>query len=90
MRSNQVKKRGVRQDLAAHGLHGLPCSSWTIMPGSSPLAWPCSWGDRARCPFYLQQKAGHYVPSSALKPPIATDIRTVFDAPGEAWAVLSE
>ena len=39
-----------------------------------------------RCQFHLQQNAGHYVPTRALKKPVAADIRAIFDAPDEAEA----
>jgi len=34
-----------------------------------------------RCQFHLQQNAGQYVPNQAMKSPVASDIRSIFNAP---------
>jgi transposase-like protein len=34
-----------------------------------------------RCQFHLQQNAGQYVPSMAMRAPVAADIRAIFTAP---------
>lgn len=36
-----------------------------------------------RCQFHLQQNAGHYVPTVALRAPVAADIRAIFNAPDQ-------
>ena len=39
-----------------------------------------------RCQFHLQQNAGQYVPTVALRAPVAADIRSIFNAPDQAEA----
>jgi transposase-like protein len=83
----EVHWRSFLADLAARGLHGvrlfisddhagLKAARAAVFPS---VAWQ-------RCQFHLQQNAGHYVPTRALKKPVAADIRAVFDAPDEAEA----
>ena len=36
-----------------------------------------------RCQFHLQQNAGQYVPTVALRAPVAADIRAIFNAPDQ-------
>jgi transposase-like protein len=36
-----------------------------------------------RCQFHLQQNAGHYLPSVAMRVPVAADIRAIFNTPDQ-------
>lgn len=83
----EVHWRRFLADLASRGLHGislfvsddhagLKAARAAVFPS---VAWQ-------RCQFHRQQNAGHYVPTRALKKPVAADIRAVFDAPDEAEA----
>jgi putative transposase len=40
-----------------------------------------SWVPWQRCQFHLQQNAGQYVPKMAMRAPVASDIRAIFNAP---------
>lgn len=41
-----------------------------------------------RCQFHLQQNASAYVPRQGLKPEVAADLRTVFNAPNRSTAEI--
>jgi len=83
----EVHWRRFLTDLAARGLHGIRLfvsDDHAGLKAARPAVFPSvAW---QRCQFHLQQNAGHYVPTRALKKPVAADIRAVFDAPDAAEA----
>ena len=72
-----LHRRGVERvncgpkllDLGEKGVY----SSYTLFPS---VPWQ-------RCQFHLQQNAGQYVPSVAMRSPAAADIRAIFNAPDQ-------
>ena len=79
-----LKQRGLQGiELVTSDAHeGLAAARKAVL-GSVP--WQ-------RCQFHLQQNAGQYVPSVALRGPVAADIRSIFNAPDreEAEHLLSK
>ena len=83
----EVHWRAFLSDLAARGLHGVRLfvsDDHAGLKAARAAVFPAvPW---QRCQFHLQQNAGHYVPKKALRKPVATDIRAVFDAPDQSEA----
>jgi len=83
----EVHWRGFLDSLIARGLHavqsitsdahaGLKAALKATFPG---VIWQ-------RCQFHLQQNAQAYVPKKEMKPLVAEDIRSIFNAPNRAEA----
>ncbi len=68
-----LKDRGLYGiELIASDAHqGLQAARRAVFPS---VPWQ-------RCQFHLQQNAGQYVPSIAMRMPVAADIRAIFNAP---------
>jgi transposase-like protein len=68
-----LKDRGLFGiELIASDAHeGLQAARRAVFPS---VPWQ-------RCQFHLQQNAGQYVPSVAMRAPVAADIRAIFNAP---------
>ena len=81
---SQLKDRGLYGvELIVSDAHeGLGAARKAVFPS---IPWQ-------RCQFHLQQNAGHYVPSVAMRAPVAADIRASFTAPDrdEAEHLLSK
>lgn len=81
---SQLKDRGLHGiELIVSDAHeGLGAARKAVFPS---VPWQ-------RCQFHLQQNAGHYVPSVAMRAPVAADIRAIFTAPDrdEAEHLLSK
>jgi len=75
---NSLCERGLRgMSLIVSDDHaGLKQARKACFPG---VLWQ-------RCQFHLQQNAMHYVPKVAMRKEVATDLRTIFDAPGRQEA----
>ena len=73
-----LKDRGLQGiDLIVSDAHeGLKAARKAVFGG---VAWQ-------RCQFHLQQNAGAYVPSLAMRAPVAADIRAIFNAPDQEEA----
>lgn len=70
---SQLKDRGLYgMELIVSDAHeGLKAARKAVFPS---VPWQ-------RCQFHLQQNAVQYVPSVALRSPVAADIRAIFNAP---------
>jgi transposase-like protein len=70
-----LKDRGLYGvELIASDAHeGLQAARRAVFPS---VPWQ-------RCQFHLQQNAGQYVPSVAMRSPAAADIRAIFNAPDQ-------
>lgn len=70
-----LKDRGLYGiELIASDAHeGLQAARRAVFPS---VPWQ-------RCQFHLQQNAGQYVPSVAMRSPVAADIRAIFNAPDQ-------
>jgi transposase-like protein len=70
-----LKDRGLYGiELIASDAHeGLQAARKAVFPS---VPWQ-------RCQFHLQQNAGQYVPSVAMRSPVAADIRAIFNAPDQ-------
>ena len=70
-----LKDRGLYGvELIASDAHeGLQAARRAVFPS---VPWQ-------RCQFHLQQNAGQYVPSVAMRSPLAADIRAIFNAPDQ-------
>jgi transposase-like protein len=70
-----LKDRGLYgMELIVSDAHeGLQAARRAVFPG---VPWQ-------RCQFHLQQNAGQYVPTVALRTPVAADIRAIFNAPDQ-------
>lgn len=70
---SQLKDRGLYgMELIVSDAHeGLKAARKAVFPS---VPWQ-------RCQFHLQQNAAQYVPSVALRSPVAADIRAIFNAP---------
>ena len=81
---SELKDRGLHGvELIVSDAHeGLGAARKAVFPS---VPWQ-------RCQFHLQQNAGHYVPSVAMRAPVAADIRAIFTAPDrdEAEHLLSK
>jgi transposase-like protein len=78
----EVHWRSFLSELKDRGLHGLELivsDSHEGLKAARKAIFPSvPW---QRCPFHLQQNAGHYVPKMAMRAPVAADIRAIFNAP---------
>ena len=72
---SELKDRGLYgMELIVSDAHeGLQAARRAVFPS---VPWQ-------RCQFHLQQNAGHYVPTVALRAPVAADIRAIFNAPDQ-------
>ncbi len=70
-----LKDRGLYGiELIASDAHeGLQAARKAVFPS---VPWQ-------RCQFHLQQNAGQYVPSVAVRAPVAAEIRSIFNAPDQ-------
>lgn len=75
---SELKDRGLHGiELIVSDAHeGLRAARKAVFPS---VPWQ-------RCHFHLQQNAGHYVPSIAMRAPVAADIRAIFTAPDQDQA----
>jgi transposase-like protein len=78
----EVHWRAFLSDLKDRGLHGIELIVSDAHEGLK-AARKAVFGSVAwqRCQFHLQQNAGQYVPSMAMRAPVAADIRAIFTAP---------
>jgi putative transposase len=78
----EVHWRGFLSSLKDRGLHGVELIVSDAHEGLA-AARKAVFGSVPwqRCQFHLQQNAGQYVPSVALRAPVAADIRAIFNAP---------
>jgi len=76
----QLKDRGLcGVELIVSDAHeGLKAARKAVFPS---VPWQ-------RCQFHLQQNAGQYVPTMAMRAPVAADIRSIFNAPDRNEAEL--
>lgn len=78
----EVHWRQFLTSLKERGLHGLELVTSDAHEGLAAarkaVLGSVPW---QRCQFHLQQNAGQYVPSVALRGPVAADIRAIFNAP---------
>lgn len=79
--------RTFLESLVARGLHGLECITSDAHSGlkaAKRAVFPSvPW---QRCQFHLQQNAQAYIPKTSMKQEVATDIRTIFNAPNREEA----
>jgi putative transposase len=79
--------RTFLESLVARGLHGLECitsDSHSGLKAAKRAVFPSvPW---QRCQFHLQQNAQAYIPKTSMKQEVATDIRTIFNAPNREEA----
>lgn len=70
---SELKDRGLcGVELIVSDAHeGLQAARKAVFPS---VPWQ-------RCQFHLQQNAGHYVPKISMRTAVATDIRSIFNAP---------
>ena len=78
----EVHWRAFLSSLKDRGLHGIELIVSDAHEGLA-AARKAVFGSVPwqRCQFHLQQNAGQYVPSVALRAPVASDIRAIFNAP---------
>ena len=80
----EVHWRQFLSDLKDRGLHGIELVTSDAHEGlaaARKAVFPSvPW---QRCQFHLQQNAGQYVPSVAMRGPVAADIRAIFNAPDQ-------
>jgi transposase-like protein len=78
----EVHWRTFLSDLKDRGLHGIELvvsdAHEGLKAARKAVFGSVPW---QRCQFHLQQNAGQYVPSLALRAPVAADIRSIFTAP---------
>jgi putative transposase len=83
----EVHWRGFLESLVARGLHGLLSITSDAHPGlkcALKAVFPSVlW---QRCQFHLQQNAQAYIPRKEMKPLVAEDIRSIFNAPNRIEA----
>ena len=80
----EVHWRRFLSDLKDRGLHGIELVTSDAHEGLA-AARKAVFGSVPwqRCQFHLQQNAGQYVPSLALRGPVAADLRAIFNAPDQ-------
>jgi transposase-like protein len=80
----EVHWRAFLSALKDRGLHGLELivsDAHEGLKAARKAVFPSvPW---QRCQFHLQQNAGQYVPKMAMRAPVATDIRAIFNAPDQ-------
>ena len=78
----EVHWRAFLSDLKDRGLHGIELvvsdAHEGLQAARKAVFGSVPW---QRCQFHLQQNAGQYVPSLAMRAPVAADIRAIFTAP---------
>ena len=78
----EVHWRGFLSDLKDRGLHGMELivsdAHEGLQAARKAVFGSIPW---QRCQFHLQQNAGQYVPSMAMRSAVAADIRSIFNAP---------
>jgi transposase-like protein len=83
----EVHWRKFLKQLQERGLHGVQLITSDAHSGlreARQATFPSvAW---QRCQFHLQQNASQYVPKQEMKAGVATDIRSIFDAPDRAEA----
>jgi len=83
----EVHWRAFLSDLKDRGLHGLELIASDAHEGlqaARKAVFPSvHW---QRCQFHLQRNASQHVPTVAMRPAVAADIRAVFNAPDRAEA----
>jgi transposase-like protein len=78
----EVHWRAFLSNLKDRGLHGMELivsdAHEGLRAARKAVFGSIPW---QRCQFHLQQNAGQYVPSMAMRAPVAADIRAIFTAP---------
>ena len=78
----EVHWRAFLSSLKDRGLHGMELivsdAHEGLRAARKAVFGSIPW---QRCQFHLQQNAGQYVPSMAMRAPVAADIRAIFTAP---------
>jgi putative transposase len=83
----EVHWRTFLQSLVARGLGGVQLIISDDHPGLKAARQSVFGGvPWQRCQFHLQQNAQAYVPHKEMQAEVATDIRTIFNAPNRATA----
>jgi transposase-like protein len=78
----EIHWRNFLESLHARGLHGMKMITSDDHAGlTAALRARFPGVPWQRCQFHLQQNATAYVPQVSLRPEVAQDIRSVFDAP---------
>lgn len=84
----EVHWRHFLMDLVKRGLHGLQLiisDAHSGLKAAKQAVFPSvPW---QRCQFHLQQNAQSYVPTQAMKQPVANKIRSIFDAENKTEAL---
>jgi len=83
----EVHWRAFLSALKDRGLHGIELivsDAHVGLQAARKAVFPSvPW---QRCQFHLQQNAGQYVPAVAMRAPVASDIRAIFNAPDQEEA----
>ena len=83
----EVHWRAFLESLIARGLRGVRLITSDAHSGLKAAIAACFPGAAwQRCQFHLQQNAVAYVPSIAMRPEVARDLRAIFNAPDRAEA----
>jgi putative transposase len=83
----EIHWRDFLTSLHDRGLHGVTFIVSDDHPGlRAALASRFAGVPWQRCQFHLQQNAQHHCPKIALRPQLAADLRSVFNAPSRADA----
>lgn len=79
---NEVHWRNFLESLVKRGMYGVKLiisDAHSGLKAARKAVFPtCPW---QRCQFHLQQNAQAYVPKKSMKKPVASDIRSIFNAP---------
>ena len=79
--------RAFLESLQSRGLHGVRMVVSDSHAGlKEALNARFPGVPRQRCQFHLAQNALHYVPKTAMRPQVAADLRSIFNAPDRAEA----
>ena len=83
----EVHWRAFLSDLKERGLQGIELvvsdAHEGLQAARKAVFGSVPW---QRCQFHLQQNAGHYVPTLAMRSAVAADIRAIFNAPDQEEA----
>lgn len=72
------------KDRGLHGIELIVSDAHEGLQAARKAVFPSvPW---QRCQFHLQQNAGQYVPTVAMRAPVAADIRAIFNAPDQEEA----
>lgn len=83
----EVHWRNFLESLIVRGLRGVRLITSDAHVGLKAAISACFPGTAwQRCQFHLQQNAMAYVPSIAMRPEVARDLRAIFNAPDRAEA----